>query len=300
MPRLRTGLRLNCCKRSKCCDIPAPTGALKIVEPDHDCKPFGEDRNSVFAVNKPKDNPLAKPTEYGKSNVQFRPDNVMSFINPESIAPDRKCPDLVKPTSAGGQVPRLSIGPFVYVKAGRYEDPPRLVAASRCSGKKPPKGKKNIEVPVVEVISEKLSDRFRAAEVEHCEDYSRAWRMTYGRYLGAILELKDGFCVEGLDDEDAGSKAIRQQEYQKRLQARSGFASDKDVAASFECLATQTSDRDTKRWHTAKAPKEERAADCSVIELVETEDKPLPQVGLHPSSELVNGCGVAEGADAGT
>ena len=113
--------------------------------------------------------------------------------------------------------------------------------------------------------------------------------MTYGKYLAAVLELKDGFCTEG---GDAGATLNCQQEYKKRLAARTGFDSSMSVHNIFDCLANQSEDRDTRGWHTFKVKyKEQLAPDCSEVDLVIPDGNALPEVGKHPPSELVQGCG---------
>ena len=293
LPRLRTGLRLRSCSKSKCCNVPAPTGPLKIVEPNRACEPMADERDNVFETAK-------SSTIYGQTGPSDR--LALDFINKENVAADPNCPELAKST-ATGDVPALTLSPFIYVKAGRYDNKSkRHVDADQCppaafKGKVDPRTKRKlVEVPVVEVISEKLADRIRAAEVEHCKDAHHAWRLTYGRYLAAVLELKDGFCIEGVD----AGKAGLQTEYEKRLAARSGFQSAGSVHAAFECLVNLSADRDKRGWHTFKSPKPQLNPSCTAFESANTEADPYPNVDKHPSSELINGCGEpGDGADAG-
>lgn len=240
-------------------------------------------------------------TIYGQTGAgtQYK---VFDYINKENVAADPNCPELAKST-APNELPTLYLSPFICVKAGRYENKgQRHVDAAKCppdafKGLQDPKTKKKlVEVPVVEVISEKLAERIRAAEVEHCKDASQAWRLTYGRYLAAVLELKDGFCTEG---GDAG-KASLQAEYQKRLKARSGYDSAGSVQATFECLVNLSKDRDKRKWHTFKSPAPQLLPSCEAFEIANTEAEPYPNVDKHPSSELIKGCGEpGDGADAG-
>ena len=145
MPRLRTGLRLRCCGKSKCCDpnaMPAPTGPLKIVEPDHDCNPLGEDRSDVFSVAKNPGGPLSHPTTYGvteRASAAWRRGVV---YRQRECGPGGRVPSEVQ---AHSHSLRTSLGPEpVRVHQGRqvpggiFERSPRAGAVGRRVKESPP------------------------------------------------------------------------------------------------------------------------------------------------------------------
>jgi hypothetical protein len=284
VPQLRSGLRLRRCSSAppgeKCCEGPTvlDPAALKPVEAEHDCNPLPSDRNDVFAVSKHKGGPLDHPTIYGETGLREQAAAV-DFINSGNIDQAPKCADKCKPKLPGDKPPTLRISPFVYTKAGKYEEFPRK-GPKRCKGKM---------LPASEVISPALAERIKLAEIEHCRDAKEAWRLTYGTYIAGVLMLRDGFCPDpGQVNLDAGPRAACQVEYKKALAKLTGFSSVESVQAAFICLINQSEDRDAKKWHTLNMKyKEQVAADCSSIELVFPDENQLPEVGKHPTSEMM-------------
>ncbi|HET9441903.1 MAG TPA: DUF4157 domain-containing protein, partial [Acidimicrobiales bacterium] len=289
MPRLRTGLRLRRCAKSpeQCCEEGATavaSGALASVPAGHSCEPTGDTRENVFSHQKLKE-ATARPSVYGWTEIAKPPRDVFDFIQKGNARAAGKCGDKCKP-DLPGNVPSLRLSLFIFTKAGRYPEGTRKVKSGRCAGKK---------LPHFERISPKLAERIRAAEVEHCRDHSRAWELTYGKYLAAVLELKDGFCPDpatpgkGLADRCAA-------DYERRLRERSGFASAGAAHAAFDCLTNQTLDRD-KGSHTVKGKSVvEPDKDCSEVDLVVPDANALPEVGKKSAAELLKdseaACGV--------
>jgi hypothetical protein len=284
MPQLRSGLRLRRCSKpagEKCCEGPTVLNpaALKPLEADHDCNPLPSARNDVFAVSKHTGGPFDHPTIYGQTGVGAQA-TAVDFINSANIDQAPKCADKCKPTLPGDKPPNLRISPFVYTQAGRYEERPRK-GKGKCKGKM---------LPAFEVISPTLAERIKQAEIEHCRDAKEAWKLTYGTYIAGVLMLRDGFCPDpGQVNLDAGPKAACQVEYKKALEKLTGFSSAESVQASFACLVNQSEDRDTKKWHTLKFTyaEEKVAEDCSGVDLIVSDENQLPEVGKHPTSELM-------------
>ncbi len=283
MPQLRTGLRLRRCSGKppgdKCCEGPTTlaAGELKPLEAERDCNPLASTRNDVFAVSRHKGGVLDHPTVYGETGLREQA-TAVDFINSGNIDLADKCIDKCKPKLPAG-TPTLRLSPFVYTKAGKYDENPRK-GKGKCKGKM---------LPAVEVVGPGLADRIRAAEVEHCKDAKEAWRLTYGTYMAGVLQLKDGFCPDPAGvNIDAGPKAACQNEYRKALEKLTGFSSATSVQAAFECLVNQSDDRDTKKWHTVSFKyTEKQLDDCSGIELLLPDEGQLPEVDKHPTSELM-------------
>ena len=278
MPRLRSGLGLRRCGKEKCCtDTPAPTGPLVPVEPQHDCEPFAEERNNVFATQKLA-SPTDRPTHYGKTTISLT--DGPAALDPALVALDGKCGERCKPT---GSEPRFVLSPFIYVKAGRYDDGTRKApAGTKCAGKR---------LPAFEVVSDKLAAKIKAAEVEHCRDLKVAWRKTIGRYQAAVNELTGGFCVE---HGDGGPKVGNcKDEYARRLEARTGM-SYAGMKTIWECLAGLTvTQRDDKKFHNISGKTTTVVTpDCKEIEVHDADDASvLSHVGSPTSEELVKDCG---------
>lgn len=118
----------------------------------------------------------------------------------------------------------------------------------------------------------------REAEIEHCNDFQYAFEISLKRYADVVNDLSAKKQVF------ASQKAA-----EKYVTGVVGPKPD-SWADVFTCLAKKTKDRDASKWHTprplTKPPRLED--DCKFARAYVSS---LPEVGKHPSSEVIQGCG---------
>ena len=291
MPQLRSGLRLRRCSgcscnppKLECCtESAADAGPLVPVEPKHDCEPLGEGLWDVRRVV----GGTTRPSQVGLTSWSYQ--SALDWSGSPGASFDTACPERCTPVVTNP--PSFVLSPFVYTKAGRYEAVTKggqqiflkAPPGTKCAGKK---------LPAFYVISDALGDKIKAAEAEHCRDLKVGWKQTFGLYLAAMNELKDGFCAPRLDDptkRDAQCSDILKQ----RLAARTGM-DHKKLADAAACYVRKTGEgRDDTKNHTLSfdTKKKQPSADCTQMELVLADDATqLPNIGKPSSEELMTGC----------
>jgi hypothetical protein len=128
---------------------------------------------------------------------------------------------------------------------------------------------------------------FKAGEVEHCRDAQRAFALSFGRFNTAAAAVK----AEGRFPAD--SKADCTKKVKDKISARMGIDYDQ-VKPVFDCLWGKSKERDTKGWHDVDVnATSARRADSGCTKVVHVLDhaRLLPELGNHPTADLLKGCG---------
>ncbi len=175
---------------------------------------------------------------------------------------------------------KFELDPFVFVQPGTYRYATDTIADPKCPDKK-----LDIHVKVTPDMAEKI----KQGEIEHCEDYKRAFALSTGRYNRAMRDVR----AEGkFSARDRQSCAV---EIKKRVFSRLGIASDKYDAVR-NCLRRKSLERDARGWHTVNVSATVgRAVDkkCTkvIFELDPNHKDMLPELGKHPTKDLIKDCG---------
>ena len=171
--------------------------------------------------------------------------------------------------STDARLPPLS---SVYTAAGTFIEGEMM---SLSDGKECRSGKK---YPVQWKILPGGAQQIREAEIEHCEDFHYAFAVSLKRYADVVNDLATKKTVF------ASQKAA-----EKYVTGKVGPSPDTwtDV---FKCLAKKTKLRDTQKWHMPRPlTKPPQIADnCDFLKAYVTS---LPEVGKHPTPDLIQGCG---------
>jgi len=134
-------------------------------------------------------------------------------------------------------------------------------------------------------ITPTAATRIRAGELEHCADLRHAFEISLQRYADAVNAVA------------ASGRVFRSARAASRYVTRRTGAAPNDWPAVFQCLAHKTEDRDFMRWHT---PRERTVAPsyrngCAYAQAI-VHGGSLPQVGRHPTADLIRDCGESGGA----
>ena len=180
-------------------------------------------------------------------------------------------------------LPSLTFKPFVYTQANKKKDEKYMDGTDfgfdgPCVGKTFDKR--------VHITSE-MSDRIRDAEIEHCNDHHRAFDLTYGKYIAMVNALPKGF--PGTDQKNCQHTA--NEVFKHSTGFNLGQLPDK-----FLCLSakTQLRDKGDRAWHGIDLGKPTYTKDCKFVDYTPDFKTASPEVGKHPSSEIITGCGVKE------
>ena len=165
----------------------------------------------------------------------------------------------------------------IFTKEGTYED----------GTEKTPPGRACAEGQIIAKrmrITAEAAKKLSQGETEHCEDYKLAFGLSWGKYNQATKDLEGDYCAAGLTGD-----TICDKEFAKRFKDRTGieFAKRQEVA---DCLLSKTDLRDSSGWHSAVATDLFYTKDCSAVTYIYTPAS-LPEVGKHPSADIVKGCG---------
>jgi Domain of unknown function (DUF4157) len=122
------------------------------------------------------------------------------------------------------------------------------------------------------------ANKIREGEAEHCADFQYAFAVSLKRYADVVNDLSAKKHVFG-----------SQKAAEKYVANIVGPAPD-TWADVFSCLAKKTKDRDTSQWHTPRPLVKPPSLDdeCKFSRLYISG---LPEVGKHPSADVINGCG---------
>lgn len=164
----------------------------------------------------------------------------------------------------------------ISVGAGVFMDPQDTVRVYGQPGSGCPTG----DYPRRWTITSDGADRIRLGEQEHCDDFRFAFDISLRRYADAVNRLAAG-----------GRRFPSDAAMNGTLRAIVGVAPD-DWTTVFMCLAGRTRDRDgaRNRWHTPRARSIDPYPHCRYVTMI-IDGNSLPQVGAHPSSSIIHGCG---------
>jgi len=174
----------------------------------------------------------------------------------------------VKPTSASmGTVEAL------YLKKGTHEIPGKKVTANF-----PQCGAGGKKVPFASEVSEEMSHLSRQAEQEHCDDYKRAFDLTYGQWVSNINSLAG-------TSFGPGTKAEVEKEIDKALKAKGDKGGDGWVAEFRRLAALSLAGRDDTRFHSLNPDGQPVSADAGCTKVIGTTVKSATTKVPGPSSD---------------
>jgi hypothetical protein len=262
-------------------------------------------RTSVKLARQPKlkDDPEAPGTKASAGGNPAPPVQIpvcdaqgVDQLIPDPESPKAQLWGLTQLSGAGGQQPDFKVAaapsgkgvvvqptqaslapiPMQFIKPGRYLD--KLSSISGQEGSALPPG----SYSVVWSVTKEGSDRIRAGEQEHCNDFRLAFYFSLYRFA----EIVNVMAAQGTEfqDEAAARAAL----------ARQVAIEPAKLPAYFKCLGEKMADkRDRSGWHKPPAAKAERATveyDSTLrknVAVVEINQKALPEVGQHPSITLL-------------
>jgi hypothetical protein len=295
MPHLKSGLSLQ---RQLCnkADDRAVTGPLTAQLPEINCEPspvaLEQIRNVPDPHNRPGNTGITQPHIRGPIDVDF-----------EEL-PLGKCKATVR------QYWEMEIKRSMYAEAGDYEDGTEVTPADRAcknlspdeSGLSPDQQAYRLKKRCPEgrtvkrrsKITKQGADKVKLAEIEHCEDHKLAFALSMSKYNQAVRDLQGEYCAaepSWRDKPPPGNQLICKPEFEKRFKTRTGIEY-KDTDTIVACLWDKSDIRDSepRHWHTLIASDCFYAPDCGTVTYLYNQDS-LPNVGNHPSSEIVKGCG---------
>jgi len=168
----------------------------------------------------------------------------------------------------------------VYTKADTFIEGTGVVRSQDGDGAECPGGK----VPLQWRIFPTGAAKIREGEMEHCEDLQYAYDVTLGWYGQAV----DGLIAKGrtFPNEAAAFKHL------KKLTG----TDPADWLSIFTCLAKKTEKRDgrkfTNAWHTPRVKtRPPRLEDGCNFSRVFVGSAAFPELGKHPTPNVINGCG---------
>ena len=255
LPRLKTGLRLQHCSCDKS-KYPLPSG--KVPEQASNLACSSPTPTTLKAVRK-----VGGPSALGFTHVKHGGSKLSV-----SKSFDGSCNFTIRRP----EYHRLES--YVYTQPGTYDNGTERRKRGPCP-KKDLKSRLHITAAVAEVI--------KKGEIEHCEDFKRAWALSRGRYNVAYGDLAKGFCSENEKCMPVASD---------RFKSRIGVSlEDKQKVA--RCLFKKTHERDTNGWHSLRIVLGKKATydkKCTTVTYTPTVDD-LGEVGKHPTNDLIQGCG---------
>jgi len=168
---------------------------------------------------------------------------------------------------------KLSFKPFVFTKEGTYVFGPAVDKSGTCKGK----------LDHILKITGPMAERIEQGEREHCEDVRLAFSLSYEKYNKACEDLGVGFPAANAKECSAQVSA--------RLKDAVGIDPSQWTKVA-DCLVNKTMERDSKEkgWHLARL-EGSFDKDCKHFTSTPDPNRSLPEVGKHPSSALVKGCG---------
>ncbi|MDX2506085.1 MAG: DUF4157 domain-containing protein [Gammaproteobacteria bacterium] len=174
----------------------------------------------------------------------------------------------------------FNLDPFVFVKPGNYRYAADTVTDLQCPGKK-----LNLHVK----ITPDMSDKIKQGEIEHCEDYKRAFALSTARFNKAMKDVKADRKFSAKNPKSCMNKV------KERLFSKLG-KSITLINAIRKCLRKKSLERDTKGWHNVNVlATSDKVVDqkCTKItyELDPIHKDMLPELGKHSAKDLVKGCG---------
>lgn len=173
------------------------------------------------------------------------------------------------------KAPKLTFKHFVFTKEGSYVFGPAIDKSGTCKGK---------HMDHIIVITPAMAERIKEGEIEHCQDYQLAFDLSYARYNKACDDLGTGFPAKNAKD-------CRKQVFD-RLDKAVGIDPAQWTTVA-NCLFDKTLQRDDKKkgWHTLDLGPGGFDKDCKHFTTTPNSRTALPEIGKHPSKDLIKGCG---------
>lgn len=221
-----------------------------------------------------RDNYLKEPgTSTGDFGLTSLDPNAVTY--PEFITEKTTGGVRIKPTVAS--LPSI---PSVFTGSGSFLEGERTVTKQGpldCDTKK---------YPIRWTITDQGATKIAEGEQEHCADFQHAFDISLKRYAEAINVLAATSTVF-INDADAKAKVVK-----------AVGASPENWRSIFICLAGKTRMRDP-HWHKPiannRAPNWDSGCKFAMSII---SGSSLPDVGQHPSSEIIKDCGEAGAASA--
>jgi hypothetical protein len=175
---------------------------------------------------------------------------------------------------------KFELDPFVFVQPGTY----RYATDTKTDPKCPDK---TLELHVK--VTPDMAEKIKQGEIEHCEDYKRAFALSTAKYNRAMRDVKAEGKFSAKDRKTCADKI------KERVFSKLGISSDKYDAVR-NCLRKKSLERDTKGWHTVNVSATvDRVVDkkCTkiIFELDPNHKDMLPELGKHPTKDLIKDCG---------
>jgi hypothetical protein len=193
-----------------------------------------------------------------------------------------------KPTKDGGVMVARTTASMkissVFMRVGSYTEGSEKVS-EQSAGSCPSR-----VYPLKLVIGPEGAEKIKEGEQEHCSDLQHAFDISLKEFADAVNDLSNSRRV-----------FQNQKEAEDELTRTTGVAPDKWQEV-FRCLSDKTASRDSK-WHTAIPLRLGpdfigsgcQGKECETVQCKEVQNvvwrESLPEVGKHPTADLIKGCG---------
>ncbi len=234
------------------------------------CQPTGLDRAAFLAT------PGATKDDFGRTPL------IAAAVTFPAVNTNPTKPKGVTVAATSAALPAI---PSVFTKAGAFvEGDGEVLGGDQRSC---PSGKYPIRWIITPQGAQKISD----GEQEHCNDFQFAFDISLKQYTAAVNALAGSGRV--FPDDKAVETAL----------TRTTGVAPGNWQSVFVCLAQKSLLRDPRNkggasWHTPRPTRlTPTSPDCKDLRLI-VSDGSLPEVGKHPSSDIIKGCGEKQTASA--
>ncbi len=259
---LRSALTLQRqpCKRA---DDKIVTGPLPTRLPAITCDPTPATLQQVRAV------PDVPPTVLG--------------VTERAVSNDQLTFQELKASKCNARVDHyaeIKITQSIYTKDGTFDDGTEKTPHGRAC----PEGQ---TVAKRMLVTLEAAKKLKQGEAEHCKDAKLAFALSWGKFNQASKDLEGEYCAAGIPA--IGAESICDKEFAKRFTDRTGieWAKRQEIA---DCLLAKTALRDSRHWHDVVPTDLFYAPDCKTVTYIITPAS-APEIGRHPTADLVKGCG---------
>jgi hypothetical protein len=239
---------------------PAPVGGPAPV-----CQPKGLDRKDFLTSG-------GTTAEFGLTTL----DTSLVTYPEVKTAPSGRGRVKLQPTSAA-----LPTIPSIFTKAGSFVEGTVVVFGEpdRCPTAK---------YPMRWHITGDGARKIAMGEQEHCDDFQQAFTISIGAYASAVNKIA------------ASGRTFGSEKQAERAVRKASGAEPADWPDIFRCLArlsVKARDGATKisprSWHEPRPhTMPPRYPACEEARAI-VSDASLPEIGLHPSADVIKGCGEA-------
>jgi Domain of unknown function (DUF4157) len=246
------------------------TGGSGTAPGGSTCQPTGLDRAAFLATAG------ATKEDFGLTTLD------VSAVTYPGVNTNPAKPKGVTLAATSAALPTI---PSVFTKAGSFVEGDATVVGG--DERSCPSGKYPVRWIITPQGAQKISD----GEQEHCNDFQFAFDISLKQYAVAVNALASGGRVFPND------KAV-----ETALTSTTGVAPG-NWQNVFVCLARKSLLRDPRSkggpsWHTPRPTRlTPTFPDCKDVRVI-VSDGSLPEVGKHPSSDIIKGCGEKQAASA--